>query len=253
MNRRHWLELTLYKARADLKVEASQGYLGILWWVVEPVLYMGAFYVVFAVAMQRGGEGFVPWLLTGLVVWKWFDASVRMAANAIVTGKSLMSQVYLPKVFFPAVMVLRNSAKFLVTLGLLLLFLILVGVGPSWQWLWTPLVMALQLLLLCGIGFFLAALIPLWPDLMLVVNNGLMMMMFLSGIFFDTRQVEGWLGQALMLNPMAALVQAWRATLLDEQWPALGWLAWVVAVGLAFLALGLHLLRRYDRYYPRLP
>lgn len=249
---KHWLELILYKARADLKVEASQGYLGMLWWVLEPVLYMGAFYIIFAVALQRGGENFVPWLLTGLVVWKWFDTSVRMSASSIRTGRGLMSQVYLPKVFFPAVIILRNSAKFLLTLGLLLLFLLIYGDLVGWNWLWLPLLLLLQLALLTGISFTLAAVVPLWPDLMLVVNNGLMLMFFLSGVFFDTGAVEGWLGILLMLNPMVAVIEGWRAALLGTPFPAPLWLGWTALVAILSTALGLYLLRRYDRYYPRL-
>jgi lipopolysaccharide transport system permease protein len=249
---KHWLELILYKARADLKVEASQGYLGMLWWVLEPVLYMGAFYIIFAVALQRGGEHFVPWLLIGLVVWKWFDTSVRMSASSIRTGRGLMSQVYLPKVFFPAVIILRNSAKFLLTLGLLLLFLLAYGDLVSWDWLWLPLLMLLQLALLTGISFTIAAIVPLWPDLMLVVNNGLMLMFFLSGVFFDTSAVEGWLGVLLMLNPMVAIIESWRAVLLGTPFPDPRWLGWTALVAISSAALGLYLLRRYDRYYPRL-
>jgi len=163
-----------------------------------------------------------------------------------------MSQVYLPKVFFPAVIILRNSAKFLLTLGLLLLFLLIYGDLVGWTWLWLPLLMVLQLALLTGISFTLAAVIPLWPDLMLVVNNGLMLMFFLSGVFFDTSAVEGWLGTLLMLNPMVAVIEGWRAALLGTPFPAPLWLVWTALVAVLSIALGLYLLRRYDRYYPRL-
>ncbi|WP_419632453.1 ABC transporter permease, partial [Thiolapillus sp.] len=149
----HYWQLILYKTRADLKMEAARGYMGMLWWVLEPVLYMGAFYIIFAVALQRGGENFVPWLLTGLVVWKWFDTTVRMSLNVITAGKGLMSQVYLPKVFFPAVVILKNSVKFLVTLVLLLLFLLVYGMPLGWSWLMVPVLLLVQLLLICGVTF----------------------------------------------------------------------------------------------------
>lgn len=249
---RHQLELILYKARADLKVEAARGYMGMLWWVLEPVLYMGAFYIIFAVALKRGGEHFVPWLLIGLVSWKWFDTSVRMAATSITNGKGLMSQVYLPKVFFPAVVVLKNTAKFLITLGLLLGFLLLYGMELSWSWLGLPLVVVIQLLLASGVAFLVAALIPLWPDLQLVVNNGLMLMFFLSGVFFDISSLGGWLGTLLNLNPMVHVIGAYRRILLQGQWPAPLDALLVFIASLALTALGLYLLKRYDKLYPRL-
>jgi lipopolysaccharide transport system permease protein len=248
----HYLQLILYKTRADLKMEAARGYMGMLWWVLEPVLYMGAFYVIFAVALERGGENFVPWLLTGLVVWKWFDTSIRMSLNAITAGKGLMSQVYLPKVFFPAVVILKNGVKFLVTLVLLLAFLLIYGYPLSWSWLAVVPLVGLQLMLIGGVGFTIAAMTPLWPDLKLLMNNVLMLMFFLSGVFFDTSQLQGWLAWILSLNPMVHIIKAWRDVLLYGQWPDLPALSYVLLLSLALLILGQHLLKRWDRLYPRL-
>lgn len=248
----HYLQLILYKARADLKVEAARGYMGMLWWVLEPVLYMGAFYIIFTVALQRGGENFVPWLLTGLVVWKWFDTTVRMSLNVITAGKGLMSQVYLPKVFFPAVVILKNSVKFLVTLVLLLLFLLVYGMPLGWSWLMLPVLLLVQLLLICGVTFTVSALTPLYPDLKLLMNNVLMLMFFLSGVFFDTSKLKGWLAVLLDLNPMVHVIHAWRDVLLFGRLPNLAALSLVLLLSLLLCGLGLYLLRRYDRLYPRL-
>ncbi len=247
----HYLQLILYKTRADLKVEAARGYMGMLWWVLEPVLYMGAFYIIFAVALQRGGENFVPWLLIGLVTWKWFDTTVRMSLNAITAGKGLMSQVYLPKVFFPAVVILKNTVKYLVTLGMLLVFLLFYGTG-SWSWLAIPLLLVVQLLLVCGVTFSVAAVTPLYPDLKLLMSNVLMLMFFLSGVFFDTSNLQGWLGVLLDFNPMVHIIHAWRDALLLGQWPDMVGLTVVLLFSVAMCWLGLFLLRRYDRLYPRL-
>ena len=68
------LELVWYKAYADLRAEAARAYLGVLWWVLEPLLYICVFYVVFGILLDRGGQGFVSFMLCGLVVWRWFSS-----------------------------------------------------------------------------------------------------------------------------------------------------------------------------------
>ena len=55
-NYRYFIDLVLQKARAGLRAEASRGYLGVLWWVIEPVIYMGVFYTVFAHHPEGQGE-----------------------------------------------------------------------------------------------------------------------------------------------------------------------------------------------------
>ena len=62
--------LIIQKAIADLISEARRGYIGILWWIIEPIIYMLVFYIIFVVVFDRGGEDRVAFLLTGLVIWK---------------------------------------------------------------------------------------------------------------------------------------------------------------------------------------
>ncbi|MBL4567407.1 MAG: ABC transporter permease, partial [Porticoccus sp.] len=86
---------------AELKAESSRSYLGFFWWILEPALYMVAFYIVFALVFQRGGPGFIPFLLCGLVVWKWFGSVVSGSANVILSSSALIRQVYIPKYLLP--------------------------------------------------------------------------------------------------------------------------------------------------------
>ena len=55
-----FIELVFFKAYADLRAEADRYYISFLWWIVEPLLYMSAFYIIFEVVFHRGGPGFVP-------------------------------------------------------------------------------------------------------------------------------------------------------------------------------------------------
>ena len=79
-----------------------------------------------------------------------------------------------------------------------------------------------------------------------------MLMFFLSGIFFDTSAVTGVLGALLDLNPMIHVIDAYRAVLLESSWPDWSALGVVTGFSLVGIFLGLKLLRRYDKLYPRL-
>jgi len=247
----HYISLIVYKAQADLLAEARRGYLGMLWWIVEPVLYMAAFYVVFVVVFKRGGDHAIAFLLIGLIVWKWFGSAVPMCANALVANKGLIRQVYLPKWVLPLMVIATQSVKFFTVFALLLLFLALTGIPLSVHVLALLPVMIVQCCLILAVGSILAAITPFLPDLKLVVENGMLLLFFVSGIFFDVSSVPEDVRGYLYLNPMLGVIDSYRDILLADAWPDWGLLTIILACSLAGMAMGFVLLRYFDRTYAK--
>ena len=246
-----YLELVWYKALAELRAEAARAYLGFLWWIIEPVLYMAAFYVVFGIIFQRGGPDFVPFLLCGLLVWKWFGSTVVASSNTIMANAALMQQVYLPKYLFPSIVVVINTLKFLLVFSVLLVFLLVYGIRPTEAWLCLPLIILTQFLLVASIAGLVSATVPFVPDFRLFLDNAMMMLLFLSGIFFDIGTLSDKLQTIIRLNPMAVLIESYRVVLIDGQWPDGRYMAFVVGFALFGLLAARQVFARYDRIYPK--
>ena len=104
-------QLVLVKVRFSLRSEAAQSYLSYAWWLLEPLLHMVVFFIVFDILLHRGTEDFVAFLLCGVVPWLWFSKSVNQSGNAISQGKGIISQTYLPKPFFPLVIIGQALVK----------------------------------------------------------------------------------------------------------------------------------------------
>lgn len=247
----HYLSLIIEKSTADFISEARRGYLGILWWIVEPIIYMLVFYVIFVVVFDRGGEDRVAFLLTGLVVWKWFATSIPQCSNCIVANIGLVCQVYIPKHVLPGMVVLTSAIKFLIIFMLLIVFLVISGKSPSVEWISLPVLMAVQLGVILAIGSVLAAIVPFLPDLKIVIDNGMMLLFFLSGIFFDISAVSPEIRGYLYLNPMVGIIDNYRVVLLKGVWPNWFLLGVIFSISLMGLALGWYLLRRFDRTYAK--
>ena len=245
-------EVLLYGVYSDLRTEMARRFLGFLWWIIEPVMYMATFYVVFGLALRQGGPDYVPFLLSGMIAWKWFDGSVRQAGSSLAMNAGLVQQVYVPKYLFPLIQILSNTFKFLIVLILLLVFLLATGKKPGLTWLAIIPVFLTQLIFIIAIGFLLAAVIPFVQDLKQVVDNLLMLMMFMSGIFFNAEHIPDSMRFAFELNPMAVLIGAYRAILLDGQWPNWGHLGYSLLVSLPLLLIAGMIFRRFERHYPKL-
>ncbi len=233
-----------------LKADSATYYLGTLWWVLEPLLYLTAFYVVFGLVMERGGPGYVGFLLAGLVFFRWFSVSVTMASNSIISNSRLINQIYLPKIIFPLVQICCGGLRFGVVLSLFLPFIWFYTGTISMAWWGLPLLMLVQLTLIVGAGFMLAFLIPIYPDLRKIVENLMMLMFYMSGVFFDISRAPEAVQKWLYLNPMAVLLEQYRGVFIYSQFPDVGALAWPMAFSLALFAYGSWALVRYDRKFP---
>ncbi len=247
------VELIFHKAYAELRAEATRAYLGFMWWFVEPILYMAVFYVIFESGLKRGGAGFVPFLLCGLVTWKWFASTVAAGSGVLAVNAAVMQQVYLPKVVFPLVLVVVNTFKFGVALGFLLLFLTLNPDSTVYAtWFAMPVLILMQLLLIVSLTILVAAIVPFIPDLKLLLDNLLMLMFFLSGIFFRFQEMSPEMQRLLRFNPMLLLIEAYRAVLLNDSMPDWKPLLGITGISILCLCAGVMLFRKYDRVYPKI-
>jgi len=246
------INIILYRTYADLKADISTGFFGVLWWVAEPVIYLAVFYFVFTVLRLRGDENFVVFLLVGLVPWKWFAATVGQGSNSIVKMSALIQQIYLPKYIFPSIVVLQNFFRFLFILAILLVFLMVYGSGISEAWIALPAVVVVQLLFCLGIVSLLAAVIPFFPDLQLLVGNVLTLMFFMSGIIFNISHVPAEFQPYVYLNPMVGIIENYRLILIDGLYPDWIMLGNLLLVSCLLIAGGFYTMTRYDKIYPKI-
>jgi lipopolysaccharide transport system permease protein len=255
--RRFWLidprvvDLLFYKTFADIRAEAAKTYINYLWWVLDPILSMLVFYVVFSLLFERDGEGFVAFLLIGLVAWNWYIHTITHAGNSILAGIGLMNQVHVPKLVFPLVTMMTDLSKFLVVFAVLLIFLWFSGYGVGIAYLALIPLLLVQLLLAWSLGILLAAAVPYLPDLRLLVENLLHLQFFLSGVFFSVKELPEAYQSWFYLNPMASLIEDYRRILLEQSWPHWPRLAAIAGFALIVMALAVVVTRRHERDYPR--
>lgn len=244
-------ELVLYKAYAELKAEAARFYASFFMWIIEPIIYMGAFYIVFELLFQRGGPDFVPFLLCGLIVWKWFASTVVQGSNAILANTTLIQRVYVQKFIFPGTFVLTNTVRFFFVFVLFVIFLYIYGISPAISWLALPAILITQFLFITACSGLLSAVVPFFPDLKLLIEKFLMMGFFMSGVFFDIARMPEAYQKYLYMNPMAALIGVYRNVMLQgmgADWKVLGLIAMVSILG---IVLAQTLMSRFDRLYPK--
>ncbi len=250
MLRRYW-ELILYKTYADLRAETERTYLGFLWWIFEPILFMSIFYVFFGILLNQGQKDYVPFLLIGLTIWQWFKACLSHGAETILGGHALMQQVYLPKVIFPIILILTDSVKFIFIFSLLLIFLWIYGYLPTVHYLALPLLLLIQFMLITACVFFLAAMVPFFPDLRFIVENLLLAVFFMSGVMMDANAIPEQYRGYYYLNPIVTLLESFRDVLMHQRWPHWEALVWIALTAIVGIFLAYRLIKKFEYTYPK--
>lgn len=250
--RQHLIELVLFSTYAELRAERARSYLGLLWWVLDPALMMATFWLVFDVILHSGGPEYVPWLLIGLTVWQWMKSCMTHGGYAIWSNLGLARQVNLPPLVFPLVAMLSDTVKFAFIFALLLVILWAIGYPPNIAYLALPPLFFAVFLFGAGIGFLIAAVVPLLPDLRFVIEQVLSVVMFLSGVVFSMDGVPSPWRELLALNPVAVIMEAARGILMHGLWPNWIGLAKVSVISLGACLIGAAVVARLAPRYPKL-
>lgn len=224
---KHLSELVWTKAVFNLRSEAYRNYLSYVWLVLEPILHILVFYIIFSLLLHRGGENFLVFLFAGQIPWMWFSKAVSGSSGSILAGKNLMLQVGLPPIVFPLIDLLKISLQHIPVFFMLFAFICLQGFPPNVFWWYLIPVIFVQLMLIMACTCTVAAIIPFARDLNYLVHTGLMFLMFGSGIFYDYKTLSTEWQELFLLNPIAFLLNSYRDILIYNSAPDLialaGW------------------------------
>lgn len=253
INTRQFWAVFRTKLAYNLRSEVSQTYLGYLWWLLEPILWVTALYVVFGIFLRLRTDDLLVFLVVGMVTYFWFSRSVGNASRSLAQRGGLMTQIPIQKVFFPLLTVCQDAVKQGVVFVAMFGFLAYLGVLPKPTWLSLPLIMATQWLLILAFGMACAAVVPIVPDMRFLISTLLMIGMWASGIFYSYQDVLIAKHQDLfLLNPMANLIKNYRQVILDGQWPDWSALFAIGFASLVVITLMMWIYRRLDTTFARL-
>ena len=225
-------------ARLSLKANAQRYFLGYLWWVLEPLLWVAVFYLVFEVLLKTGRADFLIFLAVGKLTFIWFSKSVSQAANSLNANKGLIGKMDAPKWLFPLATCHEGLYKQAAVFALLLVMLVYQGYTPSANWLWLLPLAITQYLLIVGCGLVAALLVCVRQDFSLLVQLGMVFLLFMSGVFWDVESIgnAALRSDLLFFNPMAALIDLYRGVLMEGISPDRS--QWLVALTQSLLIIG---------------
>ena len=247
-----YTQLIWYRAWGTLRSQVSRTYLNALWWIIEPLIQMSAYYFVFSELLNRRTGEYALELLVGLAVVRWFSSAFSSAATSITGASGLMNLVDVRKIVFPLIQITSQTIKSLIVFSLLTMMLLLTEHGQSLQaYLYLPGVMVATGLVIVGISLCYCAFVPFIADLANLVGTLTTLVFFLSGVFFTIDMMPANIQPYFYLNPIACSIDMMRSIMLAGEIPNMGRLQYVAAFGLMSTLLGWQIIGFFDKVYPK--
>jgi lipopolysaccharide transport system permease protein len=236
----------------DIKVRYAQTVLGAGWAILQPVLTMLVFTVIFGSFANIPSDG-VPYpvfSLAALVPWTYFSTALANSSNSLVASTNLITKVYFPRLVIPLTPVLAGLVDFAIGFAMLLLVMLGFGIVPMGASLLVlPVLLLAMVLTAAGVGCWTAALNIQYRDVKYVVPFLVQVWMYLSPIVYPMSLVPERYRALYALNPMAGVIEGFRSTLLGTQAVAWSTIAISLVASVVLFLSGALYFRRMERVF----
>lgn len=234
-------ELLLMLTYRDISIRYKQSIMGFLWAVLMPSL------IVLAGILIRYGYS----VLTGIPLkpddvasiavrslpWAFTVSALRFGTTCLISNVNLVTKIYFPREVFPITAVAAASFDLLIASGALIIALIFLGTGVSVQLLWLPLLIAILVCNVAGAAMIFSAAALFFRDVKYIMEIILTFGIFFSPVFFSA-STFGKYGDLLLLNPIAPILEAADATIVQHMAPDPLWTLYSGVTGVLLLWFG---------------
>jgi lipopolysaccharide transport system permease protein len=247
----HYRELLYFLVWREVKVRYKQTVLGVAWAVLQPLMTMAIFTVIFGMFVNVPSDGlpYPLFTLVALLPWTYFSEAMTRSSVSLVGDAQLIRKVYFPRLIMPLAAVVSPAVDFLLAFILLLAMMAWYGVSPTWGIIMLPGFLLLGLLTALAVGLWLSALNVRYRDVRHTVPFLIQCWMYASPVAYPVSVVpEGW--RVLYgLNPMAGVIEGFRWALLGKQSPDVGIMMVSVIAVIALLIGGVIFFKHMEQTF----
>jgi ABC-type polysaccharide/polyol phosphate export permease len=243
-------DLVLTLVARELKVRYRRSLIGFVWTMLQPLLMMLVFYMVFSKLFRFNLPNYPVYALAGILFWNFFSQSIVASMNSLRGNASLLQKLPVPKAVFPIATVISGVVNLLVALVPTLLIVIFLEHRLSAALLFLPVSILLAALFTLGAGLLLSPLAVFFSDVVELIGVLLTVLMYLTPIFYPMAILPDRVRWVVRFNPLRSILEVFRDPIHYGKIPPLEHLAVSGAIAALALALGAFAFRRSSDRIP---
>lgn len=205
----------------DIKVLYAQTILGFAWAILNPLIQIVIFSIIFGKVAKIPTDG-IPYVLfstVAIIPWTYMAESMNASSQSLVAGQNMLGKVYFPRLVYPLTPVLAKLVDFSISLLLLVAVMIYYQIAPTWNLLYLPMLILLMMAVPAGIGLWLSALAIRYRDVKFAMPFVIRMLIYSAPILYTASAIPEQYRFLYSLNPIVAVIEGYRACLLGLPMP----------------------------------
>ncbi|MGD2124843.1 MAG: ABC transporter permease [Desulfobacteraceae bacterium] len=234
-------DLLYFLVWRDIKVRYKQTVLGIAWVILQPLIFMTIFTLIFGKLARLPSEG-IPYpvfIYTALLPWQLFAYALSQSAESLVANEKLITKIYFPRILIPMAPIFSGLFDFLLSFVVLIFLMLLHDITPGLNLLFLPVFLLFAVFTSLGAGLWFTALNVRFRDVRYTIPFLTQIWFYATPVAYSSTLVPESLHWLYRLNPMVGVVEGFRWILLNAKVPSSAELTISLAVSVMFLASGL--------------
>jgi len=244
----NWFLFTELSKR-DFKQKYKGTVFGMFWSVLSPLLQLLVMRLVFTEFFGRNTPYYTTYLFSGLIVFNYFSEATKGSITALDRNSKIILKIKTPKYLFLFSRNVSSTINFLIILPVYFLFVLIdkVTFSPCFLMLFYP-VMLLPLFCV-GLGMILSALQVFFNDTQYLYNIFIILLRYVSAIFYNIDKYSNNIQRYFLLNPVYAFIKYFRSIVLNHQIPSLQYHALLLGYTVVALLLGGFIYKKYNKKF----
>ena len=246
----HYREMVFSLVKRDLKGRYKGSVMGFLWTLLNQLLQLMVYTFVFTIIMPSGVEKFYLFLFVALVPWLFFSSCLGTGTTVIFAQQEMVKKIYFPRQILPISFTISQFVNMLLSFVVIFVVVLFSGVKVNLLGvLCLPVVMIVQFVLCLGITFLVSALTVYFRDLEYILSIISMAWMYLTPILYPIENVPEQYRNVSYLNPMTAVIIAYRDILYYGKIPEMETLINAILMGCVVLIVGAISFEHLQRHF----
>jgi lipopolysaccharide transport system permease protein len=218
---REYRDLFFFMVWREIKILYAQTILGFSWAILQPLVQIVIFTIVFGKVAKVPTEG-IPYFLfssVAIIPWTYMSQAMTQSSQSLVSGQHMLGKVYFPRLIFPLTPVLARLVDFGISTLILLGVIVYYRILPTWNLLLLPIFIILMASVPTGVGMWLSALAIRFRDIKHAMPFVIRMLMFSAPIVYSASSIPEKYRMLYSLNPIVGVTEGFRSCLLGTPVP----------------------------------